>query len=273
MFSDEAVLALSSLVGNQLSRRELALETALAGLALFVAGTHNTILYSVLISYVVSHLLLLPLHNIILASIILVVATEVQQHFNIKVTTIVAYTIAETLASDLLDLSHEVNGVLVTVVSLAFVVYLLDTRDKGVMGLCAFRIAKFVLVRQAVLSLVTTSSPLIFHPIMWIAVILIGLHLTHSFHGVPPEKLEIADAALHAGAAHASAVLIGVPSHLTSAELLIFLAMVYIALTSLDPSPTRKLILSLVLYLVILNLRPMGPLPTILLLLADNSLM
>lgn len=272
MLSDEAVLALSSLVGAQLSSRGMVMEAAMAGTALLVAGTHNTILYSVVISYTVTQLLLLPLHNLFLAALILIMATQIQALVKVKVTTVVAYTIAETVAGDLLDLSHQMSSTLFFLMTLALVTYILDTRRYGILGLCSFRIAKFVLVRQGVQYAISTGGALIFHPFMWVSIIVIVIQLAHSLQTLDKRELELTDAITHACASHVSLLLVGIPNQVSSMEILVLLAIIYFSLLTTPPSPTRQLILSLVLYLAIINLRPLGILPPTLLLIANNSL-
>lgn len=272
MLSDEAVLALSSLIGSELSVLDMGMETAMAGAALLVSGTHNTILYSVLISYVVAQLLLLPLSNVFIAALLLVVSTNLEQVINIKVSTVVTYTVAEAIAGDLLNMSHQASSVLYLLLTIALVTYISDTRQYGVLGTCSFRVAKFVLVRQGVQYVLNTGTALIFHPIMWIAFVIIAINLVHSLRFMKHEQLELADAIVHTSASSVTLILVGIPTQVSSMEIMILLASFQIGLSALPPSPARTLGLSLVIYLAIINIKPLGLLSVTLLLLADKSL-
>lgn len=281
MLSDEAVLALSSVVGDLVKDQLYGLQILSIAVIALVTGSRTAIYHSVLVAYVVRQILELPLNNLALGVVLLLVATRAQPHFqSINVVTVVAYTVADVVANTLLEMTRPMGATFVVLVATALTAYVLNTRDDGpgllvsrlgVAGLAIFRISKFVLVHEGVRQLLSMSAGLVYHPILWVGVGLLLLYLTHTFYKLPPNQLVVTDAVLHAAASSVAASTIGLPTRITTMELMVTISVIYLILSTYPPSPVRDLLKSVTLFIAILNLRALGIFPILLLLLAETS--
>jgi hypothetical protein len=272
MLSDEAVLALSSLLGDMVKDEVYAIQIVFVALIALVAGSRTAVYHSVLVAYAVRQFLLLPLDNFTVAALLIYVATRAQPHFkNINLVVVVAYTSADVLASNLLNRARPAGSMLVLLLSSALAVYVLNTQSWGVGGNAIFRIAKFILVQEGVRQLLAVGVNVVFHPFLWLGVGVVLVLLSHAYYPVSSEQLALTDAVLHAAAASVAATTIGLPTRVTTMELMVVIVMVYFVLETLPASPIRNLARSVVLFIAIINLRALGIFPVLILLLAESS--
>lgn len=281
MLSDEAVLALSSVVGDLVKDQLYALQVVSIAVIALVTGARTAIYHSVLVAYVVRQLLELPLNNLALGVVLVLVATEAQPHFkSINIVTVVAYTVADVVANTLLNMTRPVGTAFVVLIATALAAYIFNTQPNGpgllvsrlgVAGEALFRVSKFILVHEGVRQVLSMSAGLVYHPLLWFGVGLLLVYLTHTFYQLPQSQLALTDAVIHAAASSVAATTIGLPTRVTTMELMIGISVVYLVLSTYPPSPVRDLFKSVSLFIAILNLRALGILPIVLLLLAETS--
>lgn len=274
MFNDEAVLALSNVLGTMVDENSFSIEfTAVVTLALLSSDRKRPVFSSILVSFVTRRLLLLPLSVVPLSLFVVVIATRIQALYpKSNIVNVVVYTVSDSVASSIISLTTAFDSAVLLLLLISFVVYgmFLPSRD-DTYGLTVFRVAKFILVQNGVSFLLNTGAQIVVNPLSWVSAGVLYLTVSLTFEGVSQRQIDLLDAVLHASAATLSSTSLVVRSTIPNAGLSVMAVGLYVVSSALPRNKYIDIVRSVTLLIVILQLRLVSILVTTVVLLAEKS--